>query len=263
MKNAGYCVLCVVFLSCGSQEEKPKGADPKNDSLSTVEAPKISKDEAVIVEPVVDDEVVTLENKGIKLTEIKAENSQNSSLELRTTQFKEGANELNYLVKGIQNYTIATIENNYTLNYFSENTFKKEFLYGNNVFLSFLTHRNKISVKTNKANVLKNVVIGDMESLFNMKQPHLFYYLPQENTGDPILDFYLVNTSIAKNGNKVKVTINEVEFILEKWAAYRVEGVSKSVNTIRIQLIDNNGKLMEGPFNDSGERTFKLIKQPV
>jgi len=246
-----------LFISCGGPETKVE--EQIQDSIPKLTEPKISSDEAVIIEPVVDDEIVVLEKGGIKLTEIKAENKSDISIELQTKQFKEGVNELNYLVEGIQDYNIATVENNYTLNYFNQNVFEKEFLYGNNVFLSFLTHLNKISVKTNKANVLKNVVIGDMESLFNMKQPHLFYYLPQENTSNPILDFYLVNTSIAEEGNKVKVIINEVEFIINKWAAYEISGLKQS-NTIRIQLINQKGDLVEGPFNDSGERTFNLIE---
>ena len=73
---------------------------------------------------------------------------------------------------------------------------------------------------------------------------HLFYYLPQSKTSQPILDFYLVNTSIAENGNKVKVTINETEFIINKWAAYEISGLKNSENTVRIQLLDKNNELI-------------------
>tara|TARA_R110001592_G_scaffold99005_2_gene282215 strand:+ start:1662 stop:2579 length:918 start_codon:yes stop_codon:yes gene_type:complete len=253
----------ILFLtSCGTNDSEKVNENPIKDSIPKVEAPKISQEDAVIIEPLVDEEVVVIEKRGIKLTELKTEVANEVSLTLNTKQFKEGVNELDYLVNGISDYNIATIENNYTLNYFKKAQIKKEFLYGNNVFLSFLTYPNKISVKTNKANVLKNVVIGDMESLFNMKQPHLFFHLPQENTENPILDFYLVNTSISKTGNKVKVTINEVDFIIEKWAAYQIEGLKGKDSstplrmTIRIQLIDKNGNLIDGPFNDSGERVL-------
>jgi hypothetical protein len=258
-----------LFLSCGNDTKTSEKEPKTNDSLAKVEAPKISQEDAVIIEPVVDEEIVVLEKNGIKLTELKTEVANEISLGLNTKQFKEGVNELDYLVNGISDYNIATIENNYTLNYFDKAHIKKEFLYGNNVFLNFLTYPNKISVKTNKANVLKNVVIGDMESLFNMKQPHLFFHLPQESTENPILDFYLVNTSISKEGNKVKVTINEVDFIIEKWAAYQIEGLKGKDSstplrmTIRIQLIDKNGSLIDGPFNDSGERIFNLTNKSI
>ena len=252
-----------LFLSCGYDPKTNEKGPKTNDTLVKVEVPKISQEEAVIIEPIVDEEIVVLEKNGITLTELKTEAANEISLGLNTKQFKEGVNELDYLVNGIIEYNIATIENNYTLNYFNKAQIKKEFLSGNNVFLSFLTYPNKISVKTNKANVLKNVVIGDMESLFNMKQPHLFFHLPQENTENPILDFYLVNTSISATGNKVKVTINEVDFIIEKWAAYQVSGLKTKQNTIRIQLIDKSGNLIEGPFNDSGERVFNLTNNSI
>jgi predicted component of type VI protein secretion system len=258
MKYLAFSTWCLVFfVSCGS-EATTENIEVRQDSIRAVEEPKISTEDAVIIEPIIDEEIVVLEKNGIKLTEIKTEVANNISLGLNTKQFKEGFNDLSYVVRGITDYNIATIENNYTLNYFNNSQIKKDFLAGNNVFLSFLTYPNKISVKTNKANVLKNVVIGDMESLFNMKQPHLFYHLPQENTTNPILDFCLVNTSLSNQGNFVKVTINEVDFILERWAAYQISGLKTKQNTIRIQLIDKNGNLVDGPFNDSGDRGFNL-----
>ena len=133
-------------------------------------------------------------------------------------------------------------------------------LYGNNVFLAFLTDKNNISIKTNKGSVLKNAVLGNEKSLFDTKAPHLFYHLPQAETTMPILDFYLVNTAISEQGNKVKVTINQTTFILEKWAAYQIQGLSRAENTVRIQLIDKNNAIVEGPFNDSGDRRFNFKK---
>lgn len=238
------------FFSCGSEvEDQQLSAE----ELSTIKSKNSSK--AQIFEPVEDKEVIFLTKDGITLREFKAENNQSISLTLTTTSFKEGENQLSFKVDGISNYSLALIENNYSVVHFQKNTITKEFLNGNNVFLAFLTHPNGISVKTNNALVLKNVLIDD-ENLFNTQQPHLFYYLPKLKNEKPILDFCLVNTSISEKGNKVKVTINETEFVITKWAAYQIEGLSTSNNTIRIQLIDKAGKLVDGPFNDSGERRF-------
>jgi hypothetical protein len=255
-----YCLtfLFLVFsflFSCGNDIADSERENLKTDSL-TVDA-IITKGEAKIIEPVSDNEIVVLEKDGITLTEIKSESNKDANIELATKQFKEGDNNLGFSVNGIENYTISIIENNYTISHHDTKSIEKEFFYGNNVFLAFLSHANGISIKTNKANVLKNVTFSD-ESLFDMNQPHLFYYLPQTETNEPILDFYLVNTSISENGNKVKVNINEVEFIINKWAAYKISGLKKQDNSIRIQLIDKNGNLIEGPFNDSGDRSFNL-----
>jgi hypothetical protein len=249
-------ILILTLVGCSGSNSEQK-IDSKQDS--TIQS-KISLDKAQIIEPITDSEIKTYSKDGIILTEIKAENYNNATLTLATKQFKEGVNDLSFNIENISNYNIAFLENNYTLSFFNSTHFKKEFLYGNNVFLAFLTDQNKLSVKKNNAHLLKNVIIGDMETLFKMNQPHLFYYLPQPETSNPILDFYLVNTSISATENKVKVTINSTEFIIDKWAAYTIKGLTKTNNTIRIQLIDKNGNLIDGPFNDSGDRGFVVTQ---
>jgi hypothetical protein len=254
-KITSLITVLVLLVSCGGDVKDKQLV--LSDSLSIKNT--VVKDEVQIIEPIQDEEVVVLEKNGITFSEIKAENDKEISLSLSTKSFKEGENQLSFEVGGITDYSIAVIENNYSISHYQKNTITKEFLFGNNVFLAFLTHPNGIAVKTNNALVLKNVLIDD-EEMFNMHQPHLFYYLPNAKTAHPILDFCLVNSSISENGNKVKVTINETEFLISKWAAYQIEGLQNENNTIRIQLIDKGGILIDGPFNDSGERVFIVSK---
>ena len=243
-----------MLFSCGSDESLSDSDIKQNDSTSTNVA---NNGEAQIITPEVDQEIKEYENNGIKLTEIKAEQSE-ATLTLNTKTFLEGVNKLNFQVDGVKDYKVAYLSNNYYLSQFESNVFEMEFLYGNNVFLAFLIDKNGIAIKSNKGSVLQNAVVGDMENMFDMNGPHLFYYLPQTTTEQAILDFYLVNTTIGK-GNSVKVTINNTEFIIDKWAAYKISGALNPENTIRIQLINEKGVLIEGPFNDSGERSFSLI----
>ncbi|PCJ01183.1 MAG: hypothetical protein COB15_01750 [Flavobacteriales bacterium] len=245
-----------LFSSCGNEVSENDTENTKNDSLAVQSV--VVSGEIKIIEPVFDEEVVVLENDGITLTEIKSDNNKEATIVLNTKKFSEGKNHLSFSVNGVQNYSIAYLANNYSLSQFKADVFEVEFMYGNNVFLAFLTDENNISIKTNKGSVLKSAVLGGVESLFDMNQPHLFYYLPQAETNEPILDFYLVNTAISENGNKVKVTINETEFILSKWAAYKIDGLTNEENAVRIQLIDKDDNLIEGPFNDSGERRFVI-----
>ncbi len=250
------------LVACSGSNSNDDNSVKKDSTAAKVITPKVSNEEAIIIEPAIDNEIKTYTKDEISLVEIKAKEFSNTSLSLSTKQFKEGTNSLSFLVEGISNYNIAILENNYSLTYFNQPNIKKEFLYGNNVFLAFLTDQNNISIKKNNAHLLKNVVIGNMDILFNMGVPHLFFYQPQEESKQPILDFYLVNTSISTTGNKVKVTINSTEFIIDKWAAYTIKGLTKAENIIRIQLIDKNGNLFDGPFNDSGDRSF-VIKKDV
>lgn len=256
-----YICLTVLFsgilFSCGNDGSSKVGEKLNLDSLSLKS--EVVKGEVKIVEPVFDNDVVVLEKNGITLTEIKSENNKEASIQFNTNKFGVGKNQLSFSVKGIRDYSISYLANNYSLYQFKSDIFEVEFLNGNNVFLSFLTDKNNISVKTNKASVLKSAVLGGVESLFDMDQPHLFYYLPMAETKDPILDFYLVNSSVSEKGNKVKVRINKTEFLINKWAAYKISGLQNPQNSVRIQLLDKNNQSIEGPFNDSGERRFRVL----
>ena len=256
------CIYLVLLFSgflfsCG---DKGSGkVDKKANSDSLALKSEVVKGEVKIVEPAFDDVVVVLEKNGITLTEIKSENYKEASIQFNTKKFGVGKNQLSFSVEGIRDYSISCLVNNYSLYQFKSDIFEVEFLNGNNVFLSFLTDKNNISVKTNKASVLKSAVLGGGESLFDMGRPHLFYYLPMVETKNPILDFYIVNSSVWEKGNKVKVKIDKTEFLIEKWAAYKIAGIKKGGHTLRIQLLDKYNQLIDGPFNDSGERKFRIL----
>jgi hypothetical protein len=67
----------------------------------------------------------------------------------------------------------------------------------------------------------------------------------------------LVNTEISSNGNKVKATIMDTEFIIDEWAPYYIKGLPKGEIKIKLELIDASGNLIDTPFNPS-ERTVIL-----
>ena len=72
-----------------------------------------------------------------------------------------------------------------------------------------------------------------------------------------LLDFYLINTTISPSGNKVRATINETVFLIDDWAPYYIEGLPKGEVTIKLELINSSGALIENPSNPS-TRTVTL-----
>lgn len=136
---------------------------------------------------------------------------------------------------------------------------------GNNVLLSFSCHQSGISCKGTQSYFLKNYLVGEDMGVFNEKQEHLFYYLPvgEVENENVVLDFYLLNVNLHKSGIKIRTTIDGMEFLLEKWAAYAIEGLETGTHTIRLELIDSEGNTILGPFNDSGERKFTVTKKAV
>ncbi len=134
---------------------------------------------------------------------------------------------------------------------------------GNYVVLAFLSRSYHESVKSAGAYVIENITLGDVEaSEADLTTPHLFYSRPKgtysgADTQKVMLDFYLLNETLSADGNKVKATINGQEFMVEEWAPHYIEGLPMGENTIKLELIDVEGNLIEGPFN-SVERTITL-----
>ena len=122
----------------------------------------------------------------------------------------------------------------------------------NNLILAFLSRSYHESVKNKNAFVLTQ--LG--ENKIDLNSEFLFYSRPKgtykgKDTEKLLLDFYLVNTDISKDGNKVRATIEGTEFIIDEWAPFYIEGLPKGEINIKLELIDSSGSLIETPFNSS------------
>lgn len=92
----------------------------------------------------------------------------------------------------------------------------------------------------------------------DLTAPYLTYNEPQgEYDYDPkrqqpiLLDFYLTNCDLSKDGYKVRLTIdNKDKRILTSWVPYYIYGLGKGRHQIRLELIDLSNKPVAGPFND-------------
>ena len=109
------------------------------------------------------------------------------------------------------------------------------------------------SVKNENAYFLTQIGEGDS---IDLSKELLFYSRPKgtytgESTKKVLLDFYLINTKISPNGNKVRATIEETEFLIDEWSSYYIEGLPKGEISIKLELIDNDGELINAPFNPS------------
>ena len=133
------------------------------------------------------------------------------------------------------------------------NKFKKKLDPDNGVILAFLSRSYHESVKNKNAYIFTQY--GDLEKI-DLDKQYLFYSRPKgtytgQDTKKLLLDFYLVNTTISKNGNKVRATINDEEFLIDEWSPYYIEGLSKGEVKIKLELINSSGELIDSPFNPS------------
>jgi len=64
-----------------------------------------------------------------------------------------------------------------------------------------------------------------------------------------MLDFFVLNTELSEDGNKVRATINGKEFMITEWAPHIINGLPMGEVTIMLELLDGEGNLIDGPFN--------------
>ena len=141
---------------------------------------------------------------------------------------------------------------------------------GKHVILSFLSRSYHESLKHKGAYDLRVINVGTAPATpadsaamkFDVNAPALFYSRPKDvykgNDAKKImLDFYLVNTTLAPDGNKVRATINGSEFMLTQWLPYMMEGLPAGQATIKLELLDSSGNLVPGPYN-SVTRTISV-----
>ncbi|CAI9686918.1 hypothetical protein EAVNVH72_03533 [Elizabethkingia anophelis] len=131
--------------------------------------------------------------------------------------------------------------------------------------LSFLSRSYHESIKEPSAFVLKHFAIsndGKYQELKTPTSPMLFYSRPKgeyagKDTEAVLLDFYVLNTTLSKDGNKVQASINGENFMLDNWQPYQIKGMPLGENKIKLTLIDASGKPLNGE-NTSVERTIVL-----
>ncbi|NGX39060.1 MAG: hypothetical protein KR126chlam1_00380 [Chlamydiae bacterium] len=90
----------------------------------------------------------------------------------------------------------------------------------------------------------------------NLKAPYLTYNEPLETmtytASKPLLlDFYLSNIQLSRDGYKVRVTIDgNIERLLTQWIPYYIYGLAAGRHTVRLQLLDEKNEVEPGLFND-------------
>ncbi|QCK13377.1 phosphopeptide-binding protein [Mangrovivirga cuniculi] len=262
------CLLAILAVtSCNTKE----GSDEESAEDSTAMAEEtMTEDAPISISPVT--------NSPEFNDSMLEMNSPSESAEL-----KPGTVNFNFNVK---NYTLASqtpdadikncansdkgqhihlILNNEPYSAHYDAQFDKEMEEGHYVALAFLSRSYHESLKNPDAYVIRQFTVGDVDAEpADLTQPHMFYSRPKgeysgANTEKVLLDFYLLNTDLSADGNKVRATINEETFLIDKWQPYFIEGMPMGENTIMLELIDSEGNVVPGPFN-TVERTITLTE---
>lgn len=132
--------------------------------------------------------------------------------------------------------------------------------------LSFLSRSFHEAIKTSKASKLVKFKInkdGKVEELPAPTEASLFYSRPKgdykgnQETDKVLLDFFLVNTDLSPDGNKIIAEVNGQEFTLDSWEPYEISGAPLGDLDVKLTLVDEDGNKITGD-NVSISRTSKL-----
>ncbi len=131
--------------------------------------------------------------------------------------------------------------------------------------LSFLSRSYHLSVKSSEASVLVHFKIdekGNFVKLDDPKTPMLFYSRPKgeyagKDVQNVLLDFYVKNAIIAQDAYKVKVSVGDTTFTVDKWQPYFIKGAPMGDLKLNIQLLDAKGNSVTGD-NTSIARSVTL-----
>ena len=232
-------IISLIFFWNCNEEQKKNSKSVKKITISKVEGSP-SFDEAKL-----------------SLSDSITKREDNYSFSFNVDEYKLGdqtSKKFNYnLANSDKGQHIHLIINNGP--YFAKysNNFDQKLEEENSVILAFLSRSYHESVKNPNAYFLTKIGKNNKIDLDNQL---LFYSRPKgtyegEATKKLLLDFYLINTKISSEGNKVRATIEDTEFLIDEWAPYYIEGLPMGEVSIKLELIDSNGDLIKTPFNPS------------
>ncbi len=254
MKNLTSLLIIAMVVACSAPQNKEEGTSEEPTGITLTKAPASP-----------DYPNATLTKTDVTIEPNDSSNSVNYTFEV--AEFELGAQTADAETRGIANsgkgQHIHFIVNNgpYAAHYMPG--ISDQLDDGNYVVLAFLSRSYHESVKTPGAFHVENLRVGEVDGEeADLTAPHLFYSRPKgtykgADTEKLMLDFYLLNTSISPDGNKVKATINGQEFMIDEWAPYYMEGLPKGQVTIKLELVDRDGNAVPGPFN-TVERSVTL-----
>lgn len=231
---------------------------------------------------------IVIERNGIKLTEVTdIPVFSNASLNLLSNniKFQPGNNLIEFDVEGFnlgettvesKNYQAGKSINSQSILIVGDDN-KNTQVYeakanlnlklGSNKKVAFLNRSYNICLKHPEASCFFEINIDNNGSSLqtNFSDSLLYVTLPRgEYSGNDvnnlIFDFYLANINIGNKGNYLSLFIDEVEFKIFKYAAYRIEGLKFGKHIISAKLKNEKGEVIENVISEDNTYTFELTE---
>ncbi len=258
-------ILGLVFVSC-KQQKKENDEQMDEPEMEAVQIPAITL-EKLEGSPAYADASLQLEQPNDLNIPSGGEIDFNFALANYELGAQTDSPNAKLLANSGKGQHIHFILNNQPYSAHYEPAFSKEIPNGVHHLVAFLSRSYHESVKNDNSVVVKKLEIGPnpVDSLgLDMESPTLIYSRPKgtyagDDAKNLMLDFFVLNTTLSADGNKVRATINGEEFMISEWAPHVVKGLPMGDVTVKLELLDASGNLIPGPFN-SVTRTVTLTE---
>ena len=265
-KNLLVCLFSIAVIFSCKEDKKNQNEDNNTTDIENKEevTPEI-KIQKLDDSPGYSDAELVMNSPSNTTMKSGGEGDFNFTINNYTLGAQTESTNAKYLANSGKGQHIHFILNNqpYSAHYTGE--FKKEIPEGVHHLVAFLSRSYHESVKNENSVVVKKFEVGNAPENtlgLDMDAPTLIYSRPKgtyvgKDTENLLLDFFVLNTTLSETGNKVRATINDKEFTITEWAPHVVRNLPMGEVKIKLELVDNKGKLIEGPFN-SVTRTVVL-----
>ncbi|MCL6274509.1 hypothetical protein M3P19_10835 [Muricauda sp. 2012CJ35-5] len=251
-----YMLAFLFVLASCKQQAKEKPEQEMDEVEATTETPEITL-EKLEGSPAYADAVLQLEEP----SNLQIADGGSVDFSFTVNDYELGAQtagpNAEQLANSGKGQHIHFILNNQPYSAHYEPAFAKEIPNGVHHLVAFLSRSYHESVKNENSVVVKKLEVGAnaTDSLgLDMEAPTLIYSRPKgtyagKDAENLLLDFFVLNTSLSEDGNKVKATVNDTEFMITEWAPHVIKGLPVGDVTITLELVDAEGNMISGPFN--------------
>ena len=115
---------------------------------------------------------------------------------------------------------------------------------GEHTIMAFLSRSYHESIKTEQAHIFQKVTVEgkNITSAMDITDPTVTYSRPKgtyvgKDTKKVMLDFYVSNATLGKDGYKIDANINGESHSINKWHPYYIEGLPMGENKITLSLM--------------------------
>lgn len=245
--------LFVLLFGCGDAGNGDGGVEIQQGDRS----PPIIDASATIAEPA---DSAVLDTEAVEVL-VETENFEPGT-QTETGRAKEIANSENG-----QHFHLILDNEPYMANYEAGTPFEVgELESGAHTLVTFPSRSYHESVKSDTSYDYINFYVEEEsgEFMLNEEDPAIIYSRPKGTYSGAgaekiMLDFYLHNVELSEDGHRARYTIrstgDEAEDLasitLAEWTPAFVTGLDTGTYEVHLQLIDGEGNVVDGPFNDT------------